>query len=175
MGRVLVVYASRFGSTEEVAKRIAAILRQERVETDVRPIAEATSLHGYDSVVVGSLIREGKWVPEAFRFIEQHRAELREMPVAYFTVCMTLREDTPENREIVRRYHDPLVNDYADIRPFSIGMFAGQIDLARLPLRLRLLSKVQRIPDGDFRNWKRIERWARELAPVLRAQTVRDY
>src|SRR5690606_33116049 len=96
MDRVLVAYATRFGSTEEVAQRIGTVLSSESIQTDVRAVEEITSLRDYDAIVIGSAIRVGRWVPEAVDFLREYEAELRDLPVAYFTVCMTLNDNTPE-------------------------------------------------------------------------------
>ena len=39
--RVLIVYASRYGATQGIAERIAAILRQHGLETTVEPVQRA--------------------------------------------------------------------------------------------------------------------------------------
>lgn len=39
--RVLVVYASRYGATQEIAERIAATLRQQSLEISVQPASHA--------------------------------------------------------------------------------------------------------------------------------------
>jgi menaquinone-dependent protoporphyrinogen oxidase len=125
-------------------------------------------LEGYTGVIVGSLIRGGKWVADALDFLGDHRAELSRIPVAYFTVCATLREDTPENRQIVRDYHDSILKDYPEIHPRSIGMFAGRIDYMQLSPLLQLSAKAAKIPSGDWRNWKQIDEWAKSVLPLLR-------
>jgi menaquinone-dependent protoporphyrinogen oxidase len=52
--RVLIVYASRYGSTQGIAERIAATLRRQGVETTVTPVHDAGDPAGYDAVVIGS-------------------------------------------------------------------------------------------------------------------------
>lgn len=39
--RVLIVHASRYGSTEGIAERIGEVLRQHGLETAVRPVRDA--------------------------------------------------------------------------------------------------------------------------------------
>ena len=58
--RVLVTYASRHGSTAEIADRVGQVLRVvlgmhvPDVQVDVVPIAKVRGVEGYDAVVVGS-------------------------------------------------------------------------------------------------------------------------
>jgi menaquinone-dependent protoporphyrinogen oxidase len=164
---VLVAFATRFGSTADVAEAIGMTLEQVGAFADVRAVDEVTHLDRYDAVLVGSAIRNGKWLPEAVQFLEAHRYVLRTLPVAYFTLCLTLRHDTPENRRAVLDYHTPLLNDFPEVRPVAIGMFAGMLDFADLPPATRRLSRAAGIPEGDFRNWSRIRDWTLDTMPLL--------
>jgi menaquinone-dependent protoporphyrinogen oxidase len=54
--RILVAYASRAGSTAEVAEVIGRVLREGGPEVDVCPVGAVHSLAGYDALVFGSAI-----------------------------------------------------------------------------------------------------------------------
>jgi menaquinone-dependent protoporphyrinogen oxidase len=170
---VLVAFATRFGSTADVAEAIGMCLEQVGAFADVRPVDEVTHLDRYDAIMLGSAVRSGKWLPEAVQFLEAHRYVLKTLPVAYFTLCLTLRHDTPENRRTVLDYHTPLLNDFPEVRPVSIGMFAGMLDFADLPLATRRMSRAAGIPEGDFRDWSLIRDWTLETMPML-VSAIRD-
>jgi menaquinone-dependent protoporphyrinogen oxidase len=51
---VLVAYATRSGSTKEVAEVVAATLREHGLEVDVQPMKSVRSLAGYRTVVLGA-------------------------------------------------------------------------------------------------------------------------
>ena len=61
--RVLVAYASKAGSTAEVAEAIAESLSAKGQVVDVKKIEHVTDLSGYDAVLVGTCIRMGAWLP----------------------------------------------------------------------------------------------------------------
>ena len=164
---VLITYATRLGSTAEVAHRIAEVLHQRGVSVELCVISDVERLDHYSAVIIGSAIRAGKWLPEALRFLVAHEWQLSHLPVAYFTVCMTLHQDTVENRRIVASYHDPILHDIRDVHPVSIGMFAGKVDYAWLPFVTRVMAQVGNVPQGDWRNWDAIETWTRETIPLL--------
>jgi menaquinone-dependent protoporphyrinogen oxidase len=88
--RILVTYASRFGSTEGVANAIGKTLTENGMNVEVLPMRDVKDLSTYQSVVAGSAINARAWLPEAMQFIETHRAELARKPFAAFLVCMTL-------------------------------------------------------------------------------------
>jgi len=51
---VLVAYATKHGSTENVAAEIAAVLAAAGFETQLRPAAEVRDTEGFDGVVLGA-------------------------------------------------------------------------------------------------------------------------
>ena len=84
--KILVTYASRTGSTAEVAQAIGKTLAENGAQVDVRPMQEVQDLTPYSAVVAGSAIRGSKWLPEADQFIQTHRAELAQRHFAEFAV-----------------------------------------------------------------------------------------
>ncbi|HEV2027978.1 MAG TPA: flavodoxin domain-containing protein [Candidatus Dormibacteraeota bacterium] len=74
--RVLVTYASKHGSTQEMAERIAFSLNQLGIHTDARPMNKVDELGGYDGVVVGSSVYFGRWMKAATEFVERVRPAL---------------------------------------------------------------------------------------------------
>jgi len=162
--RILVAYATRAGSTAEVAQTIAKALSAAGAAVDVCPVKEVGDLSPYRAVVLGSPIRMGRWLPEAFAFLKAHQAELSRVPVAYFVTCVTLTSNTVENRRTVDAYLDPA---RAILHPVSIGLFAGAMDSSKLSLLDRLMVKATKTPEGDFRKWDEIHLWADSLKPLM--------
>jgi menaquinone-dependent protoporphyrinogen oxidase len=172
VNRILIAYGTRAGSTQEIAERIGDILREAGAEVHVRDISEINDISDYQSVIVGSAIRIGNLIPETVNFAQKFRHDLVSKTTAYFVVCMTMCEDTPENRHIVKQYLEPLG---AIKEPVSVGLFAGKIDRSRIePFWRFMLSQVMegQMPEGDFRDWYAIGAWAHELAGLLVKQGV---
>jgi menaquinone-dependent protoporphyrinogen oxidase len=158
--RILVAYATRAGSTIDAAETVGRVLRDGGAAVDVRPVGAVADLADYDALVVGSAVRAA----EALRLLERHAPGLGDRPVAYFVVCGTLKDDTPENRRTVDAYLDPLRRIK---EPAAVGLFAGKIDHRTLNPLIRLLLKLMKAPEGDWRDWERIRSWAAELLPRL--------
>jgi menaquinone-dependent protoporphyrinogen oxidase len=164
--KLLVVYASRAGSTIEVADTIAKHLSKKGYVVDVKHISQTETLDEYKALVIGSPIRMGKPVPEVMDFVKQNQNVLREKPAAVFILCMTLAEDTAENRNIVDAYLDPLREL---INPIETGLFAGKMEYSKLRFFPRFAAKhMVKVPEGDFRNWKSISDWTHQLTEVLK-------
>jgi len=159
--RILIAYASKAGSTAEVAVRIGETLTAKNLAVDVKPAAEVSDLTPYGTVVVGSAIRTGQFLPEAMNFIKDNQAALQQKNFSTFLVCLTLKDDTEETRREVSAYLDPV---RTLVQPASEGLFAGVLDPKKLTLLERLMMKAMKSTEGDFRNWEQISTWAQGLA-----------
>ena len=158
--KILVAYASRCGSTGEVAEDIGQVLCEAGAAVDVRLAKDVTDVSPYRAVIVGSGIRMGRWLPEAVKFVETYREPLSRVPVAYFLTCLTLMDDTEENRRTAAAYLDPVREI---VQPADVGIFAGTMDYSKLPFLFRLMMKGMGSPEGDFRDWEVIRAWAADL------------
>lgn len=162
--RVLVAYASKYGSTGGVADAIGKELCGKGTAADVTLIKNAKNPGSYQGVVIGSAIYKGKLMPEAVDFVKKNREILRKVPVAYFLVCMAMRRPTKNNRDTALSYMDPLLKAAPEIKPVGIGTFAGAMDYGNLSTLYKIIIKAKGLPEGDFRDWNAIRAWARESA-----------
>lgn len=87
--RILVGHASAHGSTAEIARRIAEVLRGQGASVDVERMGRITDPGGYDAVVLGSAVHHQAWLPEATGFVRRHRGDLLARPVWLFSVGMS--------------------------------------------------------------------------------------
>src|SRR5690554_2734947 len=84
--RVLVAYATRYGSTQEVAEVIAQTLNRSGLPADVMPARQVRTLAGYGPIVLGAALYMHHWHKDAIRFLSRFRAALSERPVAVFAL-----------------------------------------------------------------------------------------
>lgn len=162
---VLVAYATRYGSTREVAERVGATLRDRGSSVDVQPAESVSNLSGYTSVVLGAPYYMGKMLKEATAFLERHRADLETLPVALFALGpATAADDLDEARGQL----DKTLAKYGWLKPVTAEMFVGKYDPAVLRILDRLITKPKASPlhglaAHDDRDWKAIEQWATSL------------
>ena len=166
MKKVLVAYASKCGSTGEVAAAIAQALCAHGMTVDVRRIDEVSDVATYDAFVVGSAIRMGSWLGEAKRFVEANVETLRAAPTAFFTVHMLNLDDSEESTAARAAYVAPV---HAIMQPQAEAFFAGKLDLDRMSFVDRMVSKMMKAQNEDKRDWAAIEAWAGELLPQATA------
>lgn len=165
MKKVLVAYASKAGSTSEVAKAIGDVLSKSDADVTVEQIKNVKDISAYQAVVVGSLIRMGNWVPEAKSFVEKNKAALEKVPTAFFTTSLTLKDDTKEAMAKVAGFVEPVLQI---VKPVENGLFAGNMDTSRLSFLDRMIiEKMIKETNGDYRDWAKINAWAEKLVPLL--------
>ena len=147
-GKILIAYASKSGTTGEIAGAMGQALCASGQSVDVLPVQAVRSLDGYRAFVVGSGIRMGAWLPEAAEFVQAHAAQLNAAPTAIFTVHLLEpgRERGQPGRASGIRCAD-LEEPQAEMQ----GFFAGRMDYSRLSFLEKLISKAMKAPEQDQR------------------------
>jgi menaquinone-dependent protoporphyrinogen IX oxidase len=78
---------------------------------------------------------------------------------------MTLHEDIQENRQKALGFMAPVCDL---LEPVDMAAFAGKMDYSKISFFERfMVTKVFSTPEGDFRNWEKIQNWANNLYPAL--------
>lgn len=159
---VLVAAPSQLARTREVCLEIGRVLAETGLEVEVRALQDVDAIDGYEAVVIGSAVENGRWQREARRFIERHGYVLRLRPVWLFS-SDSLSEPPAQPEEpddatelaVLARARDHVV---------FVGRLAG-----RLPgVSERSTVRVIRTPTGISREWSQVDEWARRIAGELR-------
>ncbi|MBN2003140.1 MAG: flavodoxin domain-containing protein [Anaerolineae bacterium] len=150
---ILVTYATRYGSTQEVAEKIAATLREGGLAVDVQPVKQVRTLDGYRAVVVGAPLYMFDWLKEARDFLAR--------PVAVFALGPT--EDKEKDWTETREQLDKVLSKFSWLTPVAVELFGGKFDPARLAFPYNLVPGLKRMPVNDIRDWDAIRAWAEAL------------
>lgn len=161
-GSVLVGYATRNGSTQEVAETVAATLRDGGLEADVQPMRNVKTLAGYRLLVLGAPLYMFHWHKDALGFLSKHHAALNELPVAIFALGPF--HDEEKEWEGVRAQLDKELAKFPWFTPVAHEVFGGKFDPAKLRFPLNLVPAMKKMPASDVRDWTAIRAWARDLA-----------
>ena len=165
MPTILVCYATRYGSTGEIAGIIGEELRDAGYEVTISPLSEVRNPGTYDAVIIGSPLYMGKWLAEARDFVSRFRHPLSERPVAVFSVGYSLKERTIENLQNVDAALATAVKLF--LSPVHAGYFAGYVNPDRMTPADRALVTLGGALPGDYRDPADVRRWARELPLFL--------
>ncbi len=192
--RVLVVYATKYGSTPKVAETIAEELRATGCEAEVRTAGDAGTTAGFDAVVVGGPMIFG-WHKDALKYVKARRDALAAVPVAYFITAASLTDDGSdavdgvpiskdswlvkkprrEGKLTFRENYARPMNYLGDVlcatkplRPRQAAFFAGALDLTKMNILEKLfVMLVIGASPGDGRHWDAVREWARGLPGAL--------
>ncbi len=156
---ILVAYATKHGSTQEVAETVTEELQGLGLDVELTELGKVHDLDGYDSVVIGAPLYMGRWHSDARRFLKRHREELEELPVAVFALgpLKLTEQDVAGSREQL----DRALALVPELRPATVEVFGGVVDPAKLRFPLN------KMPAGDARDWDAIRAWARSLPGEL--------
>ncbi|HTO01631.1 MAG TPA: flavodoxin domain-containing protein [Microthrixaceae bacterium] len=159
---VIVVVASKHGSTSAIAAAVGEELRNGGLDVSIVTAGDPnSSLDGCDAVVMGSAVYVGQWMKAARTFAEAHREKLRGMPVWMFS-SGPLGDGSQQ------------ADDLADVRVLAEDLgardhrvFAGSLDKSDLNIAERAAVRMVHAPYGDDRDWEEIRGWARSIAADL--------
>ena len=177
--KALIVYGTRYGTTEEIAEEIGRVMEDERVEVDVinSKGLKNYEVSPYDLVAVGSGIKMGKWTKESLKFLRDNKSLLANKKVALFVSCgfANIKEKRAEAQE---KYLDQVALEHLSGDPVATGLFGAVYDPnAKHGLMYKLVTKFviekelkkQGKEIGkrlDDRNWDEIRAWGRDLADL---------
>jgi menaquinone-dependent protoporphyrinogen oxidase len=171
MSRILVVYASHFGQTRKIAERVAQRLRERGHDAELRDAKDLgpdTDLLRFGGVIVGGSVHRGSYPREAIDAARAHRADLEQVPSAFFSVSMSAASiDEPSVRE-ERSYLDRF-SDETGWSPAQVESFGGALAYTRYNFFLRQLMKwiarrsgrpTDTSRDHEFTDWEQVDRFA---------------
>jgi menaquinone-dependent protoporphyrinogen oxidase len=169
MTKTLVAYATKHGSTAEIAGAIADVLRASGADVDLRPARQVSDVQTYDTVILGSGVYMDRWHGEALDFAKRFERDLRSRPTWFFSSGPT--GGTPEAEakllKVLEAQGPPPGQAAKWAQRIGIrghAIFGGEV-------KPGLGGIFERwIPKGDWRNFKVISDWAASVAKASGAQ-----
>ncbi len=164
--RVLVAFASKNGSTEEIARRIAAQLGRGGLEVDCAEAGTVGDLGPYQAVVLGSAVYAKRWQPSARRFLRRHEQSLRTLPLWVFSSGPV---GEPKEGARTDAWLEP---PKTMARVEGMGARAHVVFGGRVPREPhnfieRAMTKNTPAEFADRRDWVEITDWAADIAAEL--------
>ena len=167
--KILVAYATRAGSTGEVAEAVGEVLCEAGEQADVLQLPFSGKLADYDAVVLGAPLYMFKWHKEALRFLRRNRGVLKALPIAVFALGPF--NDVEKEWNEVRDQLDKALLEFVWLSPVRVKIFGGKYDPTTLGFPYNLIPAKKSIPVTDLRDWDDIRTWAAEVAVRLRGVT----
>jgi len=166
--RVLVTFASKMGSTHEIAEVIGRELEVFGMQVTVAPCANNVSPEGFDGVVIGSAIYTRRWVKAATKYLKRHGHRLNRQRTWLFhsgPCGEGARDEQVQAPKAVER----VIVTLGLSAPVTFG---GRLDLEHAIGPVSRWMGAEGPLSGDFRDWDRIRAWASEIAHQLDPATA---
>ena len=174
--KALVLFSTKYGSTAEVAERVATTIRSKGEDVDVHDlrIPFRGTIEGYDLIVLGSGIIAGRWIKGARRFLAENSDVLSSKRLAFFICGSQSYFEVDRTDELRKRYLEDMATEHG-LRPESMVMFGGVFDFSKygfLVSKLLMKMGVVKVLEEagfdvskpcDMRDWDQVEKWASGL------------
>jgi menaquinone-dependent protoporphyrinogen oxidase len=169
MSEVLVVYASKHGSTAGIAVAIADTLNARGLRATCLEASQVKSLAPYEAVVVGSAVYMRRWRPEARRFLRRFAVELAERP---FWVFSSGPVGDPADDDTAWNEPSATIAKAERLGVRGHVVFGGSLPAE--PHGVVQRSMANNMPEEfrDRRDWDEIRAWADGIAAELRTRVT---
>jgi menaquinone-dependent protoporphyrinogen oxidase len=169
-GKILIAYASKYGSTAEIAEKIGGVLETGHIAVDVMPAGKVKDLSPYKAVILGSAVYVGKWRKEAVNFLKSYEKVLAGCDVWLFSSGPS-GEGEPVELLDGWRYPESQQGIIERISPRGIKVFHGYVDTEKLNFIEKSMVKTVKAPLGDYRDWDEITSWGEIIADTLKEES----
>jgi len=175
MLNILIVYATREGQTEKIARRLAMVLRErgdapELVDSDHPD--RTLDLEHFHGVLVCAPIHAGGYPHSLVRFAKQHRAFLERGPSAFVSVGLAIASRTTDGRAETLPIVEKFVKQ-TGWRPGRVELVAGALPYSKYNFLIRYIMRriaakeggdVDTSRDYEYTDWSAVDRFASQFA-----------
>ena len=153
--KILVTYATKNGSTTDVAQAIALRLREHGCSVEIQPVENVPSIKEFNALIVGAPIYSGRWLNGAHRILKQVRKlKADQTPAIALFALGPRKNDGPEDWVAPKAQFERAIKKHSSIDPVSKALFGGA-------------DPPKKSPRRDIRDWEAIKAWADELAGIF--------
>lgn len=181
---ILILYGTLEGQTAKIAERMADVIRNKghQVTTQLGEQLPANFVvEKYDAVVIGGSIHMSKYPGYLKKFITSHSYWLKNVPSAFFTVCMAVNSQHAKSREEAKQYGEEFFKEVS-WQPKIIATFAGAVKYTQYNFITRFIMKMISKREGgstdtsvdhEYTDWEAVVRFTEKfLEEVNELQSV---
>jgi len=171
LSSVLVAFATRSGTTAEVAEAIAAAMQEAGVRAEMLAVSQVNSLAGREAVILGAPLYVGRFPKDFRHFLRLHRDALSTMHPWFFVLGPTRNE--PKDFDAARTQAQRQLAQYPQLHPADLHVFGGRWSTSSLPFPFSLIRRLpgnpmSKMPAQDIRDWTAIRDWATGIARQIK-------
>lgn len=174
MANVVIIYATREGQTEKIARRIVKTLAVQGHAVELFNADEAVPLdvERFQVVIIGGPIHAGGYPRSIVRFARVHRELLERIPSAFFSVGLAVASRTSDGRAQTLELVEKFVKQ-TGWRPRHVELIAGALPYSKYNFLIRFIMRRIAAKEGgdtdtsrdyEYTNWPAVDRFASNLA-----------
>lgn len=164
--KILITYASKHGSTAEIAEKIHEIFTNHGLKCEIKSVEDVNDISAYETIVLGSAVYIGQWRKSTVKFLKKNEETLIKKKLWLFSTGPTGKGDPVE---LLKgwKYPDALKDTIDKISPEEITVFHGALNEAKLNTFEKMTIKMVKAPMGDYRDWEQVKLWANDIIKSL--------
>ena len=189
MAEVLVLFATREGQTEKIARRMAAVLEAKGHRVQLRDVDRSSrelDLRRYGAIFVGSPVRVGSYLRSVVRFVQARREVLERVPSAFFSVSLAVAPRKGERKNDGRAETMRVVEKFIRATgwtPRRVELIAGALPYSRYNFLVRfVMRRISAQAGGDtdtsrdyeYTDWDAVDRFTSEFVDEISAARMRS-
>ena len=176
MKKILVLYATREGQTEKIAKVITHQLEKsgaDAVLVNVSDIERSVQLSNFDLLVFGASVHEGVIERSMQDFINSHAGLIGQKERSFFLVSLSAAEKDHEVRDTWLSDVEKKITARLQVPFDQMEMIAGALKYTQYNWLTRFFMKrivgnvggdTDTSKDFEYTDWKQVETYASKLA-----------
>lgn len=163
--KILIIYGTVEGQSRKIARFMEDVLQNVGHQVVIADATEEPpSPEGYDLVVVGSSIHMHKYNNAVRDYIMEHVESLNEIPSAFYSVCMAVASDIPEEHEEAADIAKSFLKQ-TGWNPLTVWQIAGALRYTKYDyfkrLIMRMIAKKQggatdTSQDYEYTDWEEV-------------------
>ena len=175
MPSCLVYFGTSEGQTAKISEELAKHLRERGLEVEVAESPAEVDLARFDAVVIGDSVHIGHFHRKVVKFITKHLASLQAKRSAFFSVCLGISSENPEDRDRARAVVDDMI-EHTGWHPDHVATFAGALKFSEYGLLTRFIMKkiaaheglaIDTSRDYEYTDWASVADFADQFADEL--------
>lgn len=183
MARALIVYASHYGQTEKIARRIQRTLEGNGHDVQLESVARLPrelDVAGFDAVLVGGPVHAQHYPAALVRFVRERRQELERVHAVFFSVSLAVASRKHDGRAQMAPVIDKFVQQ-TGWRPARVELVAGALAYTQYSWLIRfVMRRIAKKEGGDtdtsrdyeYTDWNAVDRFASEVLPAASSRSV---
>jgi menaquinone-dependent protoporphyrinogen oxidase len=186
--QILLVYGTRFGSTEEIALQLSRYLQMSNVKVNLVNAKKAKKydFDNYRGVLMISSIKLGKWTKGMRKFVKRHKNQITEHKDKVFAMVSSGYAADPTRYESVKKEYLEDFFKKMKVPYINSEIIGGVLDFGN-PSRhgytqkilLKTIIKADKsfTPEvnleevNDYRDWEKVNKFANEFLTTLQLKS----